>query len=131
MIAGGSSGWVIDLAPNEEAPSWIADLLDFVSTLNNFDHTMQPDLTRIEAIRVMLTSSKDSDRWTLFGKWYFTDITQLPISPWSHLSLEAYVNLLIAKGDRSSLEYAKSLSRPFPSWLAKVNSAFAKLPPEQ
>lgn len=131
LIAGGLSGWVIDLPPNEEAPSWVAELLDFASTLNNFDHTMQPDLARIEAIRVKVTSSKDTDRWTLFGKWYFTDITQRPISPWSHVSLESYVNLLIAKGDRSSLEYAKSLSRPFPSWLAKVNSALAKLPPEQ
>ena len=131
LIAGGSSGWVIDLPPNEEAPSWVADLLDFVSTLNNFDHSEQPDLAKIEAIRVKLNSSKDSDRWTLFGKWYFTDITQRPISPWSHVSLESYVNLLIAKGDRSSLEYAKTLSRPFPSWLAKVNSALAKLSPEK
>jgi WD40 repeat protein len=131
LIAGGSSGWVIDLPPSEEAPSWIADLLDFMSTLNNFDHTMQPDLAKIEAIRVRLNSSKDSDRWTLFGKWYFTDITQRPISPWSHVSLENYVNLLVAKGDRPSLEYAKSLSRPFPSWLTKVNSALAKLPPEK
>ena len=131
LIAGGSSGWVIDLPPNEEAPSWVADLLDFVSTLNNFDHSEQPDLAKIEAIRVKLNSSKDSDRWTLFGKWYFTDITQRPISPWSHVSLENYVNLLIAKGDRSSLEYAKTLSRSFPSWLAKVNSALAKLPSEK
>lgn len=131
LIAGGSSGWVIDLPPNEEAPSWIADLLDFASTLNNFDHTMQPDLARVEAIRVQLNSSKEGDPWTRFGKWYFTDITQRPISPWSPVSLESYVNLLIAKGDRPSLEYAKSLSRPFPSWLAKVNSAIAKLPLEK
>lgn len=131
LIAGGSSGWVIDLPPNEEAPSWLADLLDFASTLNNFDHTMQPDLARIEAIRVNLNGSKARDQWTIFGKWYFTDITQRPISPWSHLSLENYVNLLIAKSDRPSLEYAKYLSRPFPSWLAKVNSSLAKLPPEQ
>ena len=131
LIASGSSAWVIDLPPNEEAPSWVADLLDFASTLNNFDHSMQPNLAEVEAIRVKLNSSKDSDRWTLFGKWYFTDITQRPISPWSHLSLENYVNLLIAKGDRSSLEYAKALSRPFPSWLAKVNSALARLPSEK
>jgi len=131
LIAGGSSGLVLDLPPNDEAPSWLADLIDFASTLNNFDHTRQPDLVRTEAIRVKLNSTKASDQWTLFGKWYFTDITQRPISPWSHLSLENYVNLLIARGDRSSLEYAKALSRPFPSWLAKVKSSLAKLPPEQ
>lgn len=45
-----------------------------------------------------------NDRWTLFGKWYFADITQRPISPWSHVTLESYVNLLIVKGDRPSLE---------------------------
>jgi WD40 repeat protein len=128
LIAGGSSGWVLDLPPNDEAPSWLADLLDFASTLNNFDQAKKPDLVRMEAIRVELNSTKANDRWTLFGKWYFTDITQRPISPWSQVSLESYVNLLIAKGDRSSLEYAKALSRPFPSWLAKVNSSLAKLP---
>ncbi len=131
LIAGGSSAWVLDLPPTGEAPSWLADLADFASTLNNFDHTKQPDLARIEAIRVKLNSTKTDDRWTLFGKWYFTDITQRPISPWSHLSLENYVNVLIASGDRSSLEYAKALSRPFPSWLAKVNSSLAKLPSGQ
>jgi len=130
LVAGGLSGWVMDLPPDEEAPAWVADLLDFTSTLNNFDHSMQPDLVGIEAIRVRLSSSKRDDQWTLFGKWYFTDITQRPVSPWSHLSLENYVNLLIAKGDRPSLEYAKSLSRPFPGWLVRVNSSLAKLPPE-
>jgi WD40 repeat protein len=131
LIAGGSSGWVLDLPPNDEAPSWLADLLDFASTLNNFDQARKPDLVRMEAIRTQLNSSKANDRWTLFGKWYFADITQRSISPWSHVTLESYVNLLIAKGDRSSLEYAKALSRPFPSWLAKVNLSLAKLPPEQ
>lgn len=131
LIAGGSSGWVLDLPPNDEAPSWLADVVDFASTLNNFDQARKPDLVRMEAIRVKLNSSKDTDQWTVFGKWYFADITQRPISPWSHVSLESYFNLLIARGDRSSLEYAKALSRPFPSWLAKVNSSLAKLPPEQ
>jgi WD40 repeat protein len=128
LIASGSSGSIVDLPPNEESPSWLVDLLDFASTLNNFDHSMHPDLVRIEAIRLQLNSSPASDRWTLFGKWYFTDITQRPVSPWSRLSLENYVKLLIATGDRSSLEYAKTLSRPFPSWLAKVNASLAKLP---
>jgi hypothetical protein len=131
LIAGGSSGWVLDLPPNDEAPSWLANLLAFASTSNNFDQARKPDLVRMEAIRVQLNSSKANDPWTLFGKWYFADITQRPISPWSHVTLESYVNLLIAKGDRSSLEYAKALSRPFPSWLAKVNSSLVKLPPEQ
>lgn len=130
LIAGGSSGWIIDLPPNEESPSWLADLLDFAAALNNFDHSMQPDTVKIEAVRAQLNSASGSDRWTLFGKWYFADITQRPVSPWSHLSLENYVNLLIARGDRPSLEYAKVLSRPFPSWLAKVNSSLAKLPPK-
>jgi WD40 repeat protein len=131
LIAGGSSGWVLDLPPNDEAPSWLGDVADFASTLNNFDQARKPDLSGMEAIRAKLTSSKGTDQWTVFGKWYFADITQRPVSPWSHLSLESYVNLLIARGDRSSLEYAKALSRPFPSWLAKVNASLAKLPPEQ
>jgi len=131
LIAGGSSGWVLDLPPNDKAPSWLADILDFASTLNNFDQARKPDLVKMEALRTQLSTSKASDPWTLFGKWYFADITQRPISPWSHVTLESYVNLLIAKGDRLSLEYAKVLSRPFPSWLAKVNASLLKLPPEQ
>lgn len=131
LIAGGSSGWVLDLPPNDKAPSWLVDILDFASTLNNFDQARKPDLVKMEALRTRLNTSKPSDPWTLFGKWYFADITQRPISPWSHVTLESYVNLLIAKGDRPSLEYAKALSRPFPGWLAKVNSSLLKLPPEQ
>jgi WD40 repeat protein len=131
LIVGGSMGWVLDLPPNDEAPSWLAEVVDFASTQNNYDQARKPDLVRMEALRVKLNSSKDTDPWTVFGKWYFADITQRPISPWSHISLESYVDLLIARGDRSSLEYAKSLSRPFPSWLAKVNAALAKLPVEQ
>jgi hypothetical protein len=132
LIASGSSGWVLDLPPHGEAPSWLPDVLDFASTLNNnFDQSRKPDLVKIEAIGAKLNGTKANDPWTLFGQWYFANITQRPVSPWSHVSLESYVNLLIAKGDRSSLEYAKSLSRPFPSWLAKVNASMAKLPPEQ
>jgi WD40 repeat protein len=131
LIAGGSSGWVLDLPPNDEAPSWLAEVIDFASTQNNFDQARKPDLVKMEAIRAKLNSSKDTDQWTVFGKWYFADITQRPLSPWSHVSVESYVNLLVARGDRPSLEYAKALSRPFPSWLAKVNSSLAKLPPEQ
>jgi WD40 repeat protein len=131
LIVGGSSGWVLDLPPNDEAPPWLAEVVGFASTLNNFDQARKPDLVRMEAIRDKLNSSQETDQWTVFGKWYFTDITQRPISPWSHLSLESYVNLLIARGDRSSLEYANALSRSFPNWLAKVNSSLAKLPTEQ
>ena len=129
LIAGGSMASIVDLAPDEDAPGWLSELADFASTLTNYDHTHEPDLTRVESIKARLNQLQSKDRWTLFGKWYFTEITQRPVSPWSQLTLEQYVNLLIARGDQASLTYAQVLSHPFPSWLAKISVAQGKLKP--
>ena len=129
LIAGGSLASIVDLAPDEDAPAWLADLADFAATLNNYDHSETPDLVKIDGMKTQLLRSQAKDPWTVFGKWYFTDITQRGVSPWSQLTLEQYVNLLIARGDQGSLTYAQALSHPFPSWLARVNAAQAKLKP--
>ncbi len=129
LIAGGSLASVVDLAPDEDAPIWLADLADFASTLNNYDHSKTPDLVRVDGIKAELALSQATDPWTIFGRWYFTDITQRAVSPWSQLTLEQYVNQLIARGDQASLTYAQALSHPFPSWLARIAATQAKLKP--
>ncbi len=127
LLAGGSLASIFDLAPEEDAPAWLADLADFASTLNNYDHSGTTNLSKIDSLKEQLLHSSANDRWTRFGKWYFADITQRPVSPWSELTLEKYVDLLIARGDAASLTYAQTLSHPFPSWLAKVSVAKANL----
>ena len=129
LIAGGSQAAIVDLAPDEDAPGWLADVAEFASTLTNYDHRETPDLARMDGISSQLTQSQAQDPWTLFGRWYFTAITQRPVSPWSQLTLEQYVNLLVARGDQASLTYAQALSHPFPSWLAKISVAQASLRP--
>lgn len=122
---------VLDMAPRAIPPPWVIDLADFAATQTNYNQSRLPNLARVHALRLQLLGSSADDPWTLFGKWYFADIGQRPVSPWSHVSLENYVNLLIARGDRESLEYARSLSRDHPSWIAKINPLLAKLPPDQ
>ncbi len=129
LLAGSSLAMVVDLAPDEDAPAWLADLADFASTLNNYDHGETPDLQKIDALKVRLGQSQAKDRWTAFGQWFFTDNVHRTVSPWSQLTLEAYVDLLIARGDPPSLTYAQALSHPFPSWLARVSAAQARLHP--
>ena len=129
LIASESSMTVLDLAPRAAAPHWLIQLAEFASTQSSYNLSRTPDLAAIRALQARLLAATGSDPWSRFGKWYFTDSARRSVSPWSYLSLEAYVKLLIANGDRASLEYANSLSREFPSWSAKIRPLLAKLPP--
>jgi WD40 repeat protein len=128
LAVDGSSLEIQDMPPLGVPPSWVFDLADFAATQNNYNQSRLPDLTKIHALRSQLLSSSGSDPWALFGKWYFADSGQRTVSPWSQISLESYVSLLIESGDRESLEYARSLSHDHPSWIAKIAPLLAKLP---
>lgn len=43
-----------------------------------------------------------------------------PISPWSTVTLQQYVDSLIALGDKDSLDYAASLSHDQPAWMVRI-----------
>jgi WD40 repeat protein len=128
LAVDGSSLEIRDMPPHEAPPAWALDLADFASTQNNYNQSRLPDLPKIHTLRSQLLGSTSSDSWTLFGKWYFADSGQRTISPWSQVSLESYVGLLIERGDKTSLEYARSLSHDHPSWMAKIAPLLAKLP---
>jgi WD40 repeat protein len=120
LVAVDSTAEVIDLPPLSPAPAWVADLADFASTQVKYNQDSTPDLSRIRQLRQALLASSSTDRWTRFGRWYFTESDQRAISPWSHFSLQEYVNGLIERGDRESLELAAMVSYDHPMWMKKI-----------
>jgi WD40 repeat protein len=127
LVACDSAVQIFDTPPHEAPPSWVADLADFAATQNNYNQSKLPDLNKISSLRTQLLSSKSSDPWSTFGRWYFADNTERPISPWSAVSLQQYVDSLIAQGDKESLDFAYVLSRDHPAWLRKIASLRANL----
>jgi WD40 repeat protein len=111
---------VLDMPPHEAPPTWVADLAEFAATQIKYNQDQQPDLTRIRLLRTELLASKSSDPWSAFGRWYFSESAVRPISPWSTVSLQQYVDSLIALGDKDSLDYAASLSHDQPAWMVKI-----------
>ncbi len=99
-----------DVPPHEAPPDWIADLAEFASTQVRYDTQRKPKLDAITKLRSRLLASTSNDPWEKFGRWYFSESAARPISPWSTLSLQDYVNGLIALGDKDSIQYAMSLS---------------------
>jgi hypothetical protein len=128
LVAQGTSIRVVDLPPTMVAPPWLIELADFASTQTSYNLTRIPNIATANALQLRLLHESDSDPWTHFGKWYFADSGQRAISPWSDLSLESYDKMLVARGDRKSLEYANSLAHDFPSWGARIRPLLAKLP---
>ena len=120
LITAGSSLTVVDLAPDQPAPTWLADLAEFAAAQVKYDQRQSPDLVQARTLHTALMSSHAQDDWTRFGQWYFTESEARAISPWSTLTLEDYVNLRIAQGDRESLEEASRLSVDHPAWQARI-----------
>jgi WD40 repeat protein len=120
VVSNDASVQVFDIPPHEAPPAWVADLADFAATQIKYNQDQQPDLTRIRLLRTELLASKSNDRWTAFGRWYFSESAVRPISPWSTVSLQQYVDSLIALGDKDSLDYAASLSHDQPAWMVKI-----------
>ena len=122
LVLGSRDGaaMVVDLPPAGPVPAWLADLADFESTQVKYNEAVRADLGKITALRKTLLESKSTDAWTTFGRWYFAEGAVRPISPWSKVTLEEYVNSLIELGDRASIDYAASLSADQPSWMLKL-----------
>ena len=111
---------VFDTPPLDDPPGWVADLAEFAATQIKYNQQEQPDLARIRLLRTELSASKSIDRWSAFGRWYFSESDVRPISPWSRVSLQQYVESLIALSDKDSLDYAGTLSSDHPAWMAKI-----------
>jgi WD domain, G-beta repeat len=120
MIASGSTVQIFDTPPHEPAPAWIADLADFASTQTHYNQAELPNMDKVRLLRTNLLASKATDSWATFGRWYFTESTVRPISPWSPVTLQQYVESLIARGDKDSLQYAAELSYDHPAWMVKI-----------
>jgi WD40 repeat protein len=122
-----SSIQVFDMPPHEPPPSWVADLAEFSATQVRYDIFRAPDLDKMKLLRAQLLASKSTDPWEAFGRWYFTESDRRGISPWSTVSLQQYVEALIALGDEGSLAYASSLAQDHPTWMAKIVPLRAKV----
>ena len=127
--AGDGSLQLFDLPPTQAPPPWLADLADFAATQNRYNQVEQPNLDKIRALRAQLLASRNTDGWTRFGQWYFAESAVRPISPWSIVPLRQFVDALIRRGDRTSLEYAKSLSYDQPTWMVRIVPLLAAPPP--
>ena len=129
LLAGFRDGTaqVFDIPPQAPAPAWLADLAEFAATQNKYDQSRLPDLVKIRALRTQLLASTSDDPWSVFGRWYFAESDVRPISPWSKIPLEQYVDTLIAAGDKDSLDYAATLSNGHPAWMQKIIPLRAKL----
>jgi WD40 repeat protein len=117
---------IFDVPPNQAPPAWVADLAEFASTQVRYDRSHLPDLARIKHLREQLLQSKSDSPWDEFGRWYFTESDVRPISPWSTVSLQQYVDALIAQDDKDSLDYASLLAKDHPAWMTKIVQLRAK-----
>ena len=113
--------------PSAPAPPWLADLADFAASQTTYAQGPKADVSKkIERLRTQLLASKSENAWDKFGRWYFSESAGRPVIPGSTLSLQEYVDSLIALGDKDSLDYAISLSRGQSAWMVKLVPLRAK-----
>ena len=126
VTAGDGTAEVLDLAPQAPAPAWLADLADFASTQVRYSQAFAPDMPRIRHLRETLLGTSphpgDAASWELFGKWYFLESDVRPVSQWSRLSLQQYVDELTSRDDAPSLAYAEALAQDHPLWMARLSA---------
>ena len=118
---------VRDLPPRTDPPAWLADLAEYASTQIRYDVSRVPRTEIIKPLRERLLAAETQDPWEKFGRWYFLENDVRPISPWSTVTLQAYVQGLAAAGDKDSLDYAISLSQNIPAWMVKLMAQREKL----
>ncbi len=121
---------VRDLAPQSVPPTWLADLAEFASTQVRYDASREPPYDKVRALRGQLLAVHPGTgaSWERFGRWYFLESAQRPISPWSTVSLREHVEGLVALGNKDSLEYALTLTRDLPDLALKITNLLEKLP---
>jgi WD40 repeat protein len=121
LLAIGNTVEIMDVAPGEDPPQWLADLADFEASRSRFDQTAATDSrTSIEALRQNLLNSKSTSRWTQFGKWYFATPGDRTISPWSRVPLQEYFQNILRLNSPESRAYAKQIGAGHPAWLLQI-----------
>ncbi|WP_187290161.1 WD40 repeat domain-containing protein [Terriglobus saanensis] len=123
LVTDGNTAEILDMPPSDPAPVWLADLAEFTASRSRFSQSATPDLSKIEKMRDDLLASQRDDPWTRFGKWYFSTPDQRTVSPWSKLSLQQYVDQLIALNTKESLIYARQITFEHPAWALKIDAA--------
>ena len=118
-----------DLAPQDVPPAWLATLAEFASTQVRYDALREPRYDQVRTLRERLLAVRPGTgaSWERFGRWYFQESADRPISPWSTVSLREYVEGLAARGDKDSLDYALSFTRDMPDLALKITSLREKL----
>ncbi|WP_165419863.1 WD40 repeat domain-containing protein [Edaphobacter modestus] len=123
LVTIGSTAEILDMPPSDLAPGWLADLAEFSGSRSRFAQFGPPDSSGIEKLRANLLASQADDLWTRFGKWYFLAPSQRAVSPWSKLSMEQYIDQLIASNTKESLSYARKIAFEHPAWMVKIDAA--------
>jgi len=90
---------------------------------------VQPLRTQLlQQAEASAATPRDARTWERFGRWYFQASDARPVSPWSTLSLQAYVEILIRHEDRASLGYAAVLGYDHPVWMQQIIPKLSAIP---
>ncbi len=129
LVAQAPTVQVRDLPPQSMPPAWLADLAEFASTQVRYDSLRVPQFEKIRPLRDQLLAASvgPGASWERFGRWYFLESAERPITPWSTVSLKEYTERLIACGDKDSLDYAITLTRDMPELALKITGLREKL----
>ena len=130
-VSRSSTVQVRDLAPQAVPPAWLADLAEFASTQVRYDALREPSYEKIRPLRERLLAARPGKgaSWERFGRWYFQESAERPISPWSTVPLQQYVEGLIELGDRESLDYALTFTHDMPELSLRITERLGKLAP--
>ncbi len=120
---------VRDLAPQAVPPAWLATLAEFASTQVRYDALREPPYDKIRPLREQLLAAHPGPgaSWERFGRWYFQESADRPITPWSTVSLKQYVEGLIALGDKGSLDYALTFTHDMPELSIRITALLGKI----
>jgi WD40 repeat protein len=127
LVLEGDFAEILDLPPTQPSPNWLVSLAQFAAVQTRYNQSEQPDLAEAHKLHTELMTSQATDPWTRFGKWYFADSATRPVSPWSTLLLQQYVDELIRRGDPASLELAREFSRDQPAWGLRIKPLLANV----
>lgn len=123
LLAIGNTVEIMDVSPGDDPPQWLANLADFEASRSRFDQAVVTDnRTSIESLRQSLLSSKDTSRWTQFGKWYFATPGERTVSPWSRIPLHEYFQNILRLNTPESRAYAQQIGAGHPAWLLEIKN---------
>ncbi len=129
LVSQSSMVQVRDLPPQSVPPAWLATLAEFASTQVRYDAGREPSYDKIRPLRAQLLAAHPGPgaSWERFGRWYFQESADRPITPWSTVSLKQYVEGLIERGDKDSLDYALTFTHDMPELSIRITERLGKL----